>query len=150
MPRGEFLHNKAGIGVEKRNREVCPHRFAAEIRHVHILPRSLQNLTLESGARVIEATYGAAIGRFDRDRVRRPDKSFIFADEIRGQLLTAKFGLHTYFLQDVRPTLDLPESPRNRYIRLQALQLTPTIQSAVRPYSYFQKLVHAPFLQNPI
>src|ERR1700733_10382046 len=142
MPEGEFLHDKAGIGVEEGNCEVCPHRLAAEIRHVHVLPRSLQSLTIESGARVVEATWDASVGHFDRDRVGRPDKAFIFADAIRGQLLTAKFGLHTYFLQDVRPTLHVPEGSRNRHIRLQALQLTPAIQSTVSPYSYIQKLVH--------
>ena len=77
LNRRNFFYGKTCVGIEERNREICPERFTAEIGDMDVVPGRLALLTCKRVPRMIARLDELAIGGLYRDPAGLENSSLV-------------------------------------------------------------------------
>ena len=81
MPRLDFFRLEPGQCKDERRIEVIPHRVAAEIGEIQIVPRSFDGMAVKGSAGVLAVLDGLSVPCFDEGPVRSAYAACAVADK---------------------------------------------------------------------
>src|SRR5580704_14136833 len=131
VDRRDFFRLESFMGVKERSVEVRPERFAGEVGHVNVVPRSFALLACEGFSRVVAGFDQGSVGGFDRHAFGLEDGALVLAHEVHGDAFLARLRGYDHVLKTVWFTFDVPDGAGDGCGDLDRFNFVPAREPAV-------------------